>query len=168
MYGKERLHYNLGKRMSVTPTVLPSNKTPSLSTCTATPSHMSDPCNRRLMLLHTYPQIVGCPSTYVQQDAVSVMDRSLRHAEWITEVQWYYPRLYETPGFRRLTRLVKHQRVTLWPGGLGLSRFSVRVFSYPFTYTPPSNLGSGFAAPPCSRLSSPSKHELNECPNPDL
>eukprot|EP00903_Cladosiphon_okamuranus_P015012 g13891.t1 len=69
----------------------------------------------------------GVPSLNLEdfKDAVNVMDRSLRHAEWITEVQWYFPRLYQSPGFRRLSRLVKHQRVTLWPGGLGLSRFSI-------------------------------------------
>lgn len=74
---------------------------------------------------HVNVQIKIVVASFCQQDAVSVMDRSLRHAEWITEVQWYYPRLYQSPGFRRLARLVKHQRVTLWPGGLGMSRFSV-------------------------------------------
>lgn len=61
-----------------------------------------------------------------RQDAVRVMDRSLMHAEWITEVQWYRPQLYKSPGFRRVTRVVKHQRITLWPGLLGTPRFSVR------------------------------------------
>eukprot|EP00752_Nemacystus_decipiens_P003210 g2971.t1 len=69
----------------------------------------------------------GAPFLNLQdfKDAVSVMDRSLRHAEWITEVQWYYPRLYQSQRFRRLTKVVKHHRVTLWPGWLGLSRFSI-------------------------------------------
>lgn len=55
-----------------------------------------------------------------------MMDRSLQHAEWITEVQWYYPHVYQSPGFRRLTTLVKHKRVTLWPGATGYPRISVR------------------------------------------
>lgn len=54
------------------------------------------------------------------------MDRSLPHAEWVTEVQWYRPRLYHSSGFRRLTRVVKHQRVTLWPGIFKTPPFSVR------------------------------------------
>ena len=58
------------------------------------------------------------------------MDRSLMHAEWITEVQWYRPQLYKSPGFRRVTRVVKHQRITIWPGFLGMPRVSVRGVSF--------------------------------------
>lgn len=59
------------------------------------------------------------------KDAVRVMDRSLRHAEWVTEVQWYMPNLYGTKSFQRLNRIVKHQRVTLWPGVGGTRRWTV-------------------------------------------
>ncbi|CAM9708851.1 unnamed protein product [Ectocarpus sp. 4 AP-2014] len=61
------------------------------------------------------------------QDAVGVMDRSREHAEWITEIQWYYPQLYQSSGFRRLTRIVKHKRVTFWPGCCGTPQFSMLV-----------------------------------------
>ncbi|CAM9880018.1 unnamed protein product, partial [Pylaiella littoralis] len=61
------------------------------------------------------------------KDAVSVMDRSAQHAEWITEVQWYYPNLYQSPGFRRLTWIVKHKHATVWPGFGGTPRVSIQV-----------------------------------------
>ncbi|CAM9580610.1 unnamed protein product, partial [Ectocarpus sp. 13 AM-2016] len=84
------------------------------------------------------------PSLTLQdfQDAVGVMDRSREHAEWITEIQWYYPQLYQSPGFRRLTKIVKHKRVTFWPGYCGTPQFSMLMIDAVDTFV----LGMSFAA----------------------
>lgn len=133
---------------------------------------MLPPC---LILARIVVSVVFAPltrKTVCQQDAVSVMDRSLRHAEWITEVQWYYPRLYQSPGFRRLTRLVKHQRVTVWPGGLGMSRFSVRVTWSPYSaYLRTTRIGFSrpvFPQPPAvkSRLNAATHPSISNPPRP--
>lgn len=75
----------------------------------------------------------GRPLTFLvapvdEQDAVRVMDRSLDHAEWITEIQWHWPTLYRSKGFRAVTRFVKHKQVTIWPRIARLPRLSVSCY----------------------------------------
>ncbi|CBJ30230.1 calcium channel [Ectocarpus siliculosus] len=97
------------------------------------------------------------PSLTLQdfQDAVDVLDRSREHAEWITEIQWYYPQLYQSPGFRRLTRIVKHKRVTFWPGCCGTPQFSMLLIDAVDTFL----LVMSFAALWLAKSFSASEHD---------
>ncbi|CAM9729737.1 unnamed protein product [Choristocarpus tenellus] len=50
------------------------------------------------------------------RDAVNILDRNAVHVGWITEVEWFLPKVYHSRWFGDLIWVMKHKRVTVWPG----------------------------------------------------